>query len=171
VPPTGTYATVDVRRSLSQTLTVKFSFKLTGLGWGEATIADGQTSAVIPASYLTDVLIEVLAAVWSLLEGALDARCSWELEPGEYRWLFTRDDDQATLRVLGFPYNSWENGPDEAGKVVFDFRGPLSELASAFADGVDSVLKEYGEDGYNEKWHEHAFPSQALSDVKALLHP
>ena len=161
------------RRSLQPSVrlsVVEFSFKLTGLGWGEATLSDRQRHVVIPASYLTDVLSELLTAVWSLLEGAPDARCSWELEPGEYRWLLARDGDQASLRVLALPDNTWENG-DDGSSVVFDFTGPSGELASAFVDGIEAVLREYGEDGYKERWHEHPFPSESLSEVKALLHP
>ena len=54
---------------------MKFSFMLTGLGWGEATLSAGEQVVIIPASYLTDVLSELLTAVRSLLEGAPDARC------------------------------------------------------------------------------------------------
>ena len=150
---------------------MKFSFTLTGLGWGEATVSDGEQQVVIPASYLTDVLSELLTAVWSVLEGTPSASCSWELEPGEYRWLFTRIDDQLSLRILAFPNNSWDNGPDEEGVIVFHFSGTLDAIASAFAEGIEAVRREYGEEGYLQGWHEHPFPSEQLSEVTALLCP
>jgi hypothetical protein len=147
---------------------VEFSFELTGLGWAEATLSTGEQRVIIPASYLTDVLSELLSAVRTLLEGAPDARCCWDLEPGEYRWLFTRNNDQASLRVLSFP-GTWQCPPDEDGAVVFGFRGPLIELASAFADGIEAALLEYGEDGYKVRWHMHPFPTESLSEVTALV--
>ena len=149
---------------------MQFSFRLTELGWGEATLSAGEQRVIIPASYLTDVLSELLTAVRSLLEGAPDARCSWDLEPGEYRWLFTRNSDQASLTVLSFP-DTWQDPPDEDGAVVFDFRGKLSEIAPVIAYGIEAVLLEYAEDGYKEGWHMHAFPSELLSEVTALLGP
>ncbi len=147
---------------------MKFSFMLTGLGWGEATLSAGEQRVIIPASYLTDVLSELLTAVRSLLEGAPDACCSWDLEPGEYRCIFTRNGDHASLRVLSFP-DTWKDPPDEDGTAVFDFRGALSKLASAFTDGIEAVLLEYGEDGYQVRWHMHPFPSMSLSEVTDLL--
>jgi len=47
---------------------VEFSFELAGHGWGEATLSDGERHVVIPASYLSDVLSELLTMVRSLLE-------------------------------------------------------------------------------------------------------
>jgi hypothetical protein len=41
---------------------MEFSFKLTGLGWGDATLGDGERRVTIPASYLTDVLSALLTA-------------------------------------------------------------------------------------------------------------
>jgi hypothetical protein len=148
---------------------VEFTFELTGLGWGEGTLSSDERQVIIPASYLTDVLSELLSAVRSLLEGAPDARCSWDLEPGEYRWLFTRNNEEALLTVLSFP-DTWQDPPDEDGTVVFDFHRTLSELASAFADGIEAVLLEYGEDGYKEMWHMHPFPgSSEISGVWRFL--
>lgn len=41
---------------------MKFSYKLTGTGWGEAHIADDLAEIVLPTSYLSDVLGELLMA-------------------------------------------------------------------------------------------------------------
>ena len=130
---------------------------------------DELSSFLRPISRMS--LGELLTALWSLLEDTPATRCSWELEPGEYRWVFTRHDDQAALSVLAFPDNSWENGPDEEGTTIFDISGPLDALATAFVDGFEAVLQEYGVDGFRERWNMHPFPSEFLSEVKALLHP
>jgi hypothetical protein len=51
-------------------------------------MCDGASSATITASYLMDALGLLLEDVGSMLEGVDEARCSWEEEPGEYRWIF-----------------------------------------------------------------------------------
>jgi hypothetical protein len=82
---------------------MEFTYRLTGTGWAEAQIADATSRAVITASYLSDALGDLLEALGTILEGAAEARCSWEEEPGEYRWIFAREDrDQVTLRILVF---------------------------------------------------------------------
>jgi hypothetical protein len=150
---------------------VEFSFELAGHGWGEATLSDGERHVVIPASYLSDVLSELLTMVRSLLEGALDAACRWKLEPGEYRWSVTCEDGWASLKVLASPGSSRESGPDDQGTIVFDSSGELGLLASAFPEGIEAVLLDYGEDGYRERWVLHPFPTGLLFEVKELLHP
>jgi hypothetical protein len=91
---------------------VEFSYKLTGTGWGEARIADEEAHVVLPTSYLSGVLGDLLQALGILLEGSPTAECSWEEEPGEYRWVFNSSDDDVALRILAFR-NSWPRRPEE----------------------------------------------------------
>jgi hypothetical protein len=83
-----------------------------GHGVGEARIADEEAHVVLPTSYLSDVLGDLLQALGILLEGSPTAECSWEEEPGEYRWVFNSSDDDVALRILAFR-NSWPRRPEE----------------------------------------------------------
>jgi hypothetical protein len=147
---------------------VEFSFRLTGPGWSEARLADSSNSATITASYLGDALGDLLEAVGLLLEGADQARCSWQEEPGEYRWLFERTASDVRLRVLAFRDQMAEE-PDDQGEVVFEAHTPLREMAEAIADGAQSVLDEYGEDEYLRRWIQHPFPVGHLELIRAYL--
>src|SRR5664279_1329088 len=147
---------------------VEFHYRLTGTGWSEARLADDRGSATITASYLSDALGELLEAVGLLLEGAPAARCSWDEEPGEYRWIFDRDEETVRLRVLGFR-GLWGNEPDERGSTVFETVQTLRALASAIAAGAQTVLDEYGEEGYKAKWIEHSFPTGHLATIREKL--
>jgi hypothetical protein len=144
---------------------VEFSYRLTGSGWAEARIADEQAWVTLPASYLSDALGVLLEAVGVLLEGGAESRCSWEEEPGEYRWIFQRRDDSIHLRVLAFRDQMAEE-PDDQGALVFETTQPLREIAGAIADGAEAVLTEYGEAEYLRRWVEHPFPADHLAMIR-----
>jgi hypothetical protein len=147
---------------------VEFTYRLTGTGWSEARLAHGSNWTTITASYLGDALGDLLEALGVLLEGAAQARCSWEDEPGEYRWLFERTDSDVHLRVLAFP-DQYAEEPDDQGKLLFEAQTPLREMAEAIADGAQSVLNEYGEDEYLRQWKEHPFPVSHLKLIQGNL--
>lgn len=147
---------------------VQFKYRLTGAGWSEGSISDGHASATLTASYLEDALGDLLEAVGVLLEGAIDARCSWEEEPGEYRWIFSRQGNDVRLQVLGFE-DMYSLKPDPAGYSIFETSLSLRDLAIAIADGAQAVLDEHGEDGYLAKWDQHPFPSEHLALIRARL--
>lgn len=141
-------------------------YRLTGTGWSEAWIADGDAAATVTASYLSDALGNLLAAVVALLDGAAEARCSWDEEPGEFRWLFAREGGRVHLRILGFR-ELWGDEPDERGTVVFETRQDLRVLAAAVASAAERVLAEHGEEGYLAKWVDAPFPTALLGRLRA----
>src|SRR4051812_27348454 len=144
---------------------VEFHYRLTGLGWSEAYITHGGETARVTASYLSDALGNLLSAVLDVLKGADSARCSWDEEPGEYRWIFVRRGEFVDLQVLKFGENRGIRGErsDAEGVPVFQALAPADEVAAAFAVGAREVLNEHGEEGYLDRWREHAFPVQTLS--------
>jgi hypothetical protein len=162
-------ATGITRRPIAEKITpVEFSYRLTGTGWAEARIADDSAWVTLTASYLEDALGVLLEAVGVLLEGAVTARCSWEEEPGEYRWIFDRSDTEVDLRVLAFG-DVYSRDPDEKGVLVFRTLQPLAVLSTAIADGAQSVLDEYGEEEYLRRWVDHPFPTAHLALIKERL--
>jgi hypothetical protein len=160
---------------------MEFEYRLTGKGWAEARIADDASHAVLTASYLSDALGGLLEAIGLLLEGASEARCSWEEEPGEYRWIFVRTgDNDVRLDILVFddmysrPAKSpgvveLRPQPDERGELRFSTTQPLDVLARAIADGAAATLGEYGEAGYLAEWVEAPFPTAYLALIREHL--
>lgn len=147
---------------------MEFTYRLTGTGWAEATLSAESSSATITASYLNDALGVLLEAVGLVLEGADQARCSWEKEPGEYRWIFERGDPDVHLRVLAFR-DVHSRAPDEDGVAVFETTQPVRKMAAAIADGAQAVLDEYGEQEYVRRWVESPFPVRHLEMIRAHL--
>ena len=147
---------------------MEFVYRLVGTGWAEAWISDGKNEATLTASYLSDALGNLVEAIGTLLEGASEARCSWDEEPGEYRWVFHREAGQVHLRVLAFQ-DLWGHAPDENGAVVFETRKDMKVLASAIVHGAEAVLVEHGSEGYKTKWVDHPFPTDVIRLVKDRL--
>jgi hypothetical protein len=167
----GCYAIAAFARLLTppgHDLVVEFSYRLTGTGWGEARVADDRGPVELPTSYLTDVLGELLLAVGAVLEGATRSECSWEGEPGEYRWVFEQVNGRLTLRILAFS-DAWPRQDEHEGTVVFETSGNPRDIVRPIVEGIASVLADYGEDEYRRKWVEAPFPTEALRMVEALL--
>lgn len=147
---------------------MEFTYHLTGIGWAEARVSAGSSSARITASYLEDALGVLLEAVGLVLEGAQQARCSWEEEPGEYRWIFDRAGSDVRLRVLAFRDRDLDESDDQ-GVIIFETSQPLREMAAAIADGAQAVLDEYGEEEYLRRWMDAPFPLGHLEMIRARL--
>jgi hypothetical protein len=146
---------------------MEFSYRIAFIGEVEARLADERTAATVTASWVTeDALGDLLEALVHLLEGAAETRCSWEEEPGEYRWIFIRTRGQVELRVLGFA-DLDDHEPDEHGRLVFATRQDPQTLVSVIADGITAMLAEYGEAGYQE-WMD-PFPAQTFARLQQLL--
>lgn len=147
---------------------MEFNYELVGTGWAAARIAcDGET-ADLTASYLSDALGDLLLAAWTLTEGDTDARCSWDEEPGEYRWLLHREDGHVDVRVLWFD-ELWGHQPDDQGRTVFHARPTLRSLLHALATGAGAVHQRHGTDGYRDKWVDHDFPADTLTAIQRWL--
>lgn len=147
---------------------VDFTDRLVGTGWAEATISDGAATARLTASYLKDALGDLLEAVGTLFEGAVEARCSWQEEPGECRWIFHRQGSAVHLRVLSFA-DVYSNEPDRLGVIVFETQQPLHDLARPVVNGAQSVLDEYGEEEYLTWWVDYPFPTAQLEMLRQRL--
>lgn len=155
-----------------------FTYRLTGLGWSEATISDGQASVTLTASYLSDALANLIEALIALLGGAEQAIVSWDEEPGEYRWVFTRSDDQVHLRLTALGITDADSDEDESDEsdesegqavLVFETRQRLVAFAAAVAEGAAQVLADQGEEKYLKRWDQHPVPTDLLHVLQNSL--
>jgi hypothetical protein len=147
---------------------VEFSFRLIGTGWAEGRIAVGDSSATPTASYLSDALGDLIRTVCALLEGAEDARMSWEEEPGEYRWIFERSGSEVRTRLLALD-DVYDDAPDEDGEILLDATCALSDLGLGVASGAQHLLNELGQEEYHARWVEHRFPTDDLAVLTQLV--
>lgn len=165
---TGNARAGNRHRPIGHADRMEFTYRVTGNGWSRARIADDETWAELSASYLSDALGDLLEAVGLILEGAAEARCSWQEEPGEYRWIFTREGPDVRLRILDFADQVLVQ-PDNEGRLAFETVQPAAVMASAIADGAEAVLSEMGESAYLAEWIDAPFPTAHLGMIRERL--
>ena len=71
---------------------INFSCKLFGRGWIETTLITEDSKIEIIASYLSDAPNDLIITLALLLEGENETECLWQDEPGEYRWVFEKQN-------------------------------------------------------------------------------
>ena len=136
---------------------IRFEYRLTGRGWSAATIADHETKVELTASYLSDALGNLARAVVGLLRGVETATVSWAEEPGEYRWLLARTDDQLSIRILWFN-SQYPRRPNEEGRAVFETSCRLVDFSGQVTSQLRMLLDSLGEAEYKKQWVQHEFP-------------
>jgi len=153
-----------------QSMSVSVTYKSFEAGWAECSLTIDNQTAITTASYISHALESLLEGTVEIMRGQREARASFDEEPGEYRWLFKRIDDQTlNVRILWFN-DFWNEQPDDKGRVVFDGDCRLRTFAGAVLSASQSVLDEYGIDGYKETWDEDVdFPGALQEELRWLL--
>jgi hypothetical protein len=144
---------------------IKFIFGLFENGWVNGTISDDLIDFRVSASYLSDGLADLIICVWKLLEGENETFCSWQEEPGEYRWLFLREGDQVKLRILWFE-DTFSKYKDVKGKEMFCAYEDIIKFSRSIIRGFDKLKFEFGVDGYKQRWR-YEFPEEKLDGLKS----
>ena len=143
-------------------------WKLTGTGWAECVISDGDQSCKVTASYLSDAFGDLVLSAVALLRHFTGLSFSFEEEPGEYRWVIapTRANE-VELKVLAFG-DFYDSKPEEDGKLLFRTVCIPETFATAVHQAAAKVAVEYNEGAYLEKW-DHPFPSEYLGELSRRL--
>ena len=129
-------------------------------------------------SYLSDALRDLASAVNTLLRMDYpgEVRCSWDDEPGEYRWIFNRVESGdwasstaiVSIRVLEFDH-LWAHEEDDAGREAFVTNCSAMRLATQVKGQMQQILNEYGLDGYKERWGKYAFPTDEFEKLSEWI--
>ncbi len=140
---------------------VKLVFSLQDLhhGWWQATFSDATQRVTITASSVTGgPLLRLLWAVRLLLLGASESKCVWLVEPGQYRWLFSRAKGQVHIHIVWF--DDTRDWSDEKGKTVLRMECDLLAFAKRLSHQLGQL--EYQESG-------SAVPPQEYQKLKEAI--
>jgi|GEM_PF-1699207 len=142
---------------------VSIGYYVVGAGWGRCVLATRGQATTLACSYLEDALGDLVDLGRQAL-GDAEGRCSFMLEPGEYRWVFAA----GRLRVLWFT-ELYGCQPDHDGEQVFEVACSAEELARAILRCAVEVEQRYGEANYEFLWHEHPYPRDGVDELRRRL--
>jgi hypothetical protein len=143
---------------------VRITWTLTGVGWAEVRVGDDRAEAALTASYVSgEAAQELLLAVCRLAAGSAEARAQFEAEPAAFRWIFTRDGDQAHVRVLRLPDGDLH---DSAGTEIWGTVQPVDTVVRAVVRCFDEVFSTYGGSTYEASWRS-PFPREELERLRS----
>lgn len=148
-------------------MSLEIDYNLTGTGWAECTIADGDRSCTVTASYLSDAFGDLVISAVALLRWFNSISFSFQEEPGEFKWVFTLNPNNQVELAIFDCYN--ENLHKRPSQLLFQTVVTPVTFGNAVLDAGNKLLKEYGEVGYHEKWVEHPFPTESLNELARLL--
>jgi hypothetical protein len=140
-------------------------WRLTGAGWAELTLGQGEQVRRCEHSYLTDAPGELLACALAIAWGARTASCAFELEPGHWR-LELRREHWLRVRLI-----AWRDDPEPGvrGTVKFDGQCDPEAFAREVLATFDATLRHHGIEGFERQWHRYAFPLDLLAALRAAV--
>ncbi len=151
-------------------MNLSISFKLVGPGWADCSVSIDNQLTVLTASYLEDALGNLADATLRIAQGENSAYAIFAEEPGEYRWKFTKiNDKEISVAILKFDEWRGLKQSDEKGRIIFKFECPLLVFVRRTIICLSDVLKEYGLEGYAEKWMMHEFPLEVYNELRNIL--
>jgi hypothetical protein len=144
---------------------LRLSYILQQHGWATASISDGDAAIEADVSYLGDGLGDLARAARGILRGLPEATFSFQQEPGEHRFVVSREDDRVRIAVYRFAETF---SRARLGEPVIIAECSLREFATECINCLRRVLDEHGEEGYRQRWKNADFPSCEYHDLLEL---
>jgi hypothetical protein len=147
---------------------MRFDYSLEGAGWATATLACGDETISMTASYLHDPLRDMASAALALCRGAGEATVVFMDEPGEHQLVLRRlEDDVVQVEVFWHDdWTSWGMKRSEPSLVVCG-QTRLAQVRGSVHSVLQRIEREEGHDGYKAKWH-HEFPTEESAELGQL---
>ena len=146
-----------------------FSYVLTGSGWAEVVLEGPNGTARMVASYLHDSLRQLAEATADLVCGATSASVTFMDEPGEHQLMLSRQGSQLLYEVRWYrDWASWDMYPKDRFDVRLSGSCAVAAFSASVLDNLQTLLATHGLEGYEQRWVEHPFPSQALTRLTEL---
>lgn len=146
---------------------IHISCKFTGRGWIEATLLTEEKEVTIRATYFSDAPNDLIVAVALLLEGANETMCKWQEEPGEYRWIFKRDNNLVNIQVFQVE-QSFSKKNNKSGIMVFADKEDLYLFTRQILNEFNTITFEFNSESYKNNWG-YEFPLSALNRLKKAI--
>jgi hypothetical protein len=129
--------------------------------------AGEETVTLDPTCIMEDGLGGMTKAAADLLERGREARVAWFDEPGEWRWLLSREAELVRLRMIRFREYG-PSQPDDQGETEFEASCTPLRFATQVAGQMKRLLNEHGADGYQRNWRA-SFPTRDFDRLLRLI--
>jgi hypothetical protein len=150
-------------------MSVRLRYELHEHGWADCTIEIGSSLVTVSASYLSDALESLAAAVVALLRGDESSTAIFTEEPGEFQWRFSRIAPDQLRVQIHWSMPRWNEQPHDPATPIFNATCRRRTFAGQVLSELQRLLRENGEEGYKQRWIEYSFPSKRLSQIESLL--
>lgn len=144
---------------------LSLSYTLNEHGWATASIGNGDITIDLGVSFLSDGLGDLARAARGILRGLPEASFSLMQEPGEHRFLVSRQGDRVRVNAYRF---SDTFSRRQQGDLVLTAECSVREFATASINCLRRVLDVHGEAGYRDRWKRADFPLQEYRDLLDL---
>jgi hypothetical protein len=148
------------------------NYRISGTGWVDVTLSDGQQQISGNVSYIHDSLGNLADAAVSLLTSLPTEKVVVFMdEPGEHQLILTPVEADILLVELRW-YNdwaSWNMYPQDRYDLLFKTESTVLEFATIAKRILTEIWVEHGYERYLEKWVEHPFPNQQYNALLQLL--
>lgn len=142
---------------------MQISFNLEYHGWLDIKVTNETNEYLIPSSFLTDVVYDIIQRLSSLIEGAPEIIIVIQTEPNENRIRIQRDGFNCTFEVLEFDDN-FNTDKIDKGISVFRTDINLRDLARKFLIEINK-LHDLGKVEYHRRWG-YEFPDETYRRFK-----
>lgn len=146
---------------------ITFSCQLIERGWIKVTLITEDDEIEYEASYLSDSPNDLIIALALLLEGESETVCLWQDEPGEYRWVFKRQDNYFELKILQLE-ETFSRLNNENAHVIFNGADNLVKFVHRVLREFNVIKIQHTVYGYRDLWG-YEFPSKEIERLRFAL--
>ena len=135
-------------------------------GWIHVRINHAEQELEMDASYVPFDSVKNLAeAVSMMLKGGPEAIVTWNEEPTETEFRFTRNGEQVSLAILRFPNSRRSAGN---GKCVMELQASALHICTAIWRALRRLQADLPSAEYKVGWG-HRFPEEELEEIGQMI--
>lgn len=147
-------------------------YTIEGAGWALLHIEYGTEGHEFSVSYLYDSLSDLSKKTIDLInKSASKVEVIFMDEPGELRLELIRNNNE-TIQIIGKWSDEWLgelNNLSTEYEMKFNYEVEFKLFAQLVYEILDSIYKEFGVEGYKEKWINHEFPLENYLKIKSFI--
>lgn len=152
---------------------MKFSYKLSSIGWADVHLQIGDSEIYIFPSYLSEPLIDLVRSIEILLPECSTSdevknvvQFEWDSEPAIHNWRIEKTNKRKVLIEIIVYEDGIKTTP---GKLEFREECDLDLFIKEVIHSLEEILKNHGIVGYRKQWYAQDFPISSYLQLKYYL--